>query len=71
MIFVLLGYHSSFHVSQGPPTAVNTAKRKKAGNASKSKEARGTVGELLVVPFLSRFHLPPDGCTLTSEPVVK
>ena len=64
-------YHSSFYVLQGPPTAVNTAKRKKAGKAGKSKEARGTVGELLVVPFLSRFHLPPEGCTVTSEPVVK
>ena len=68
MIFEPLGYYHSSFLSQGPPTAV---KRKKAGKAGKSKEAHGTVGELLVIPFLSRFHLPPDGSTVTSEPVVK
>ena len=71
MIFEPLGYYHSSFLSQGPPTAVNTAKRKKAGKGGKSKEAHGTVGELLVIPFLSRFHLPPDGSTVTSEPVVK
>lgn len=68
----LLGLIST---SKGPPTPamaknVSATKRKKAGKNGKYKEAQGTAGELLIVPFLSRFPLPPDGCSSTSEPVI-
>eukprot|EP00250_Pteridium_aquilinum_P033256 c5372_g1_i1 orf=217-3513(+) len=68
----LLGLIST---SKGPPSpavakSVSSTKRKKAGKNGKNKEAQGTAGELLVVPFLSRFSLPPDGCPSISEPVI-
>lgn len=57
--------------SKGPPTAggaknVATMKRKKGGKG-KNKDGEGTAGEVLVMPFLSRFPLPPDGVHPDSE----
>ncbi|KAH7292282.1 hypothetical protein KP509_29G060400 [Ceratopteris richardii] len=68
----LLGLIST---SKGPPSpvlsnGVSSAKRKKAGKNSRRKDAQGTAGELLIVPFLSRFSVPPDNCPLTSESVI-
>jgi hypothetical protein len=45
-------------------------KRKKGGKG-KSKDGEATAGEILVMPFLSQFPLPPDGVQPTSELAVK
>ena len=60
---------------QGPPTAegaknVAAMKRKKGGKG-KSKDGEGTAGEVLVMPFLSQFPLPPDGSQPDSEITIK
>ncbi|KAG0600495.1 hypothetical protein M758_11G038800 [Ceratodon purpureus] len=57
--------------SKGPPTAevtknVATMKRKKGGKG-KNDDGEGTAGEVLVIPFLSQFPLPPDGIQPDSE----
>ncbi|KAL6008752.1 hypothetical protein ACLOJK_021978 [Asimina triloba] len=46
-------------VSKGPPTSAASAKRKK-GDRNKGKERRSSIGELLVIPFLSKFPIPSD-----------
>jgi hypothetical protein len=45
-------------------------KRKKWGKA-KGKDGLGTAGEVLVMPFLLQFTLPPDGALPSSEFVAK
>lgn len=60
---------------QGPPTAegpknVATMKRKKGGKG-KTTDGEGTAGEVLVMPFLSRFPLPSDGTQPDSEIAIK
>lgn len=57
--------------AKGPPTAGGVKKgaamkRKKWGKA-KGKDGLGTAGEVLVMPFLSQFTLPPDGALPSSE----
>ena len=57
--------------SQGPPTAegtkaITTMKRKKGGRGKKS-DGEGTAGEVVVMPFLSQFPLPPEGIQPDSE----
>lgn len=47
-------------ISKGPPVAAASSKRKK-GIKANGKERRSSVGELLVIPFLSKFPLPSDG----------
>ncbi|KAJ0980544.1 hypothetical protein J5N97_008799 [Dioscorea zingiberensis] len=47
-------------MSKGPPVASASSKRKK-GVKTNGKERRVSVGELLVIPFLSKFPLPIDG----------
>ncbi|KAJ7567515.1 hypothetical protein O6H91_02G151300 [Diphasiastrum complanatum] len=61
--------------SKGPPTVSggkkNAAiKRKKGSKAGLGKDDQGTAGELLVIPFLSRYALPPDGDPTTMEPLM-
>ncbi|XP_058076603.1 uncharacterized protein LOC131225158 isoform X2 [Magnolia sinica] len=46
-------------MSKGPPTSAASVKRKK-GDKNKGKERRSSVGELLVIPFLSKFPIPSD-----------
>ncbi|KAJ8623513.1 hypothetical protein MRB53_032042 [Persea americana] len=51
-------------MSKGPPMTSNntssaSAKRKK-GDRNKGKERRTSMGELLVIPFLSKFPVPSD-----------
>ncbi|MCO5600948.1 hypothetical protein L7F22_055065 [Adiantum nelumboides] len=69
----LLGLIST---SKGPPifvgsNDVSATKRKKAGKNGNIKDSQGTAGELLIVPFLSKFSVPTENSPLTSEPVVK
>ncbi|KAG1326119.1 putative importin beta-like SAD2 [Cocos nucifera] len=49
----------------GPPTVSSVSKRKK-GDKSKGSHHR-SVGELLVIPFLSKFPMPPDGEEASSK----
>ncbi|ONK61647.1 uncharacterized protein A4U43_C08F32130 [Asparagus officinalis] len=47
-------------MSKGPPVASAVSKRKKI-DKSKRKEHQSSIGELLVIPFLSKFPVPSDG----------
>ncbi|CAD6252436.1 unnamed protein product [Miscanthus lutarioriparius] len=47
-------------LSKGPPVASAASKRKK-GDKSKGKSERSSIGELLVIPFLSKFPIPSHG----------
>ncbi|KAH7678557.1 Armadillo-like helical-containing protein [Dioscorea alata] len=47
-------------MSKGPPVVSVSSKRKK-GIKANGKERHSSVGELLVIPFLSKFPLPFDG----------
>ncbi|XP_024522406.1 uncharacterized protein LOC9646477 [Selaginella moellendorffii] len=49
--------------SKGPAGAGKTPNKRKKG---KNKDARGTAGELLVMPYLSRYPLPTDGTCFES-----
>jgi hypothetical protein len=42
---------------QGPPVVSAASKRKK-GDKSKGKSHSSSIGELLVIPFLSKFSIP-------------
>ncbi|XP_043710645.1 importin beta-like SAD2 [Telopea speciosissima] len=44
-------------ISKGPPVVASSSKRKK-GDKKKGKEQYSSVGELLVLPFLSQFPIP-------------
>nr|XP_019702618.1 importin beta-like SAD2 isoform X2 [Elaeis guineensis] len=52
-------------MSKGPPTASSVSKRKK-GDKSKGSHQR-SVGELLVIPFISKFPMPPEGEEASSK----
>eukprot|EP01018_Ginkgo_biloba_P009463 Gb_12572 [translate_table: standard] len=61
-------------LSKGPPMAgtankIASAKRKKGGKSGKGREGQGSAGELLVIPFLSKYLLPSDGSSATSDSV--
>ncbi|KAL6654520.1 hypothetical protein ACP70R_007985 [Stipagrostis hirtigluma subsp. patula] len=47
-------------LSKGPPVSSAASKRKK-GDKSKGKSERSSIGELLVIPFLSKFPIPSHG----------
>lgn len=53
-------------MSKGPPTVSAVSKRKK-GDKSKGKHQQSSVGELLVIPFLSKFPMPSDGEEASSK----
>uniref|UniRef100_A0A0D9XVL2 Importin N-terminal domain-containing protein n=1 Tax=Leersia perrieri TaxID=77586 RepID=A0A0D9XVL2_9ORYZ len=55
-------------LSKGPPVASAASKRKK-GDKSKGKGERSSIGELLVIPFLSKFPIPPQGEDASSKAV--
>ncbi|PUZ45866.1 hypothetical protein GQ55_8G258700 [Panicum hallii var. hallii] len=55
-------------LSKGPPVASAASKRKK-GDKSKGKSERSSIGELLVIPFLSKFHIPSHGEDASSRAV--
>lgn len=63
----LLGVIAS---SKGPPMAgasnkIVSTKRKKGGKNGRGREGQGSAGELLVMPFLSKFAFPLDGSAST------
>ncbi|THU62635.1 hypothetical protein C4D60_Mb01t07170 [Musa balbisiana] len=53
---------------QGPRIATATSKRKKA-DKSKGKQQESSIGELLVIPFLSKFPMPYHGDKASSKVV--
>lgn len=55
-------------LSKGPPVVSAASKRKK-GDKSKGKGERSSIGELLVIPFLSKFPIPPQGEDVSSKAV--
>lgn len=46
-------------ISKGPPTVASVSSKRKKGEKNKQKD-RSSMGELLVVPFLSKFPIPTD-----------
>ncbi|KAJ3681318.1 hypothetical protein LUZ60_015807 [Juncus effusus] len=46
--------------SKGPPVVSAVSKRKK-GEKNKGKQQSSSMGELLIIPFLSNFRIPSDG----------
>lgn len=44
---------------QGPPVVASVSSKRKKGEKNKQKD-RSSMGELLVVPFLSKFPIPTD-----------
>lgn len=61
--------------AQGPPTGGGAKKgaamKRKKGSKGRGKDARGTAGDLLVLPFLSQFPLPAPGTSASSDVVIK
>ncbi|KAL6908038.1 hypothetical protein ACP4OV_002208 [Aristida adscensionis] len=55
-------------LSKGPPVSSAASKRKK-GDKSKGKSERSSIGELLVIPFLSKFPIPSHGEDASSNAV--
>ncbi|CAD5183120.1 unnamed protein product [Musa acuminata subsp. malaccensis] len=53
-------------MSKGPRIATATTKRKKA-DKSKGKQKESSIGELLVIPFLSKFPMPYHGDKASSK----
>ncbi|XP_020573467.1 uncharacterized protein LOC110019929 isoform X4 [Phalaenopsis equestris] len=53
-------------MSKGPPV-VSTASKHKKRDRNKKKECHSSVGELLVVPFLSKFSIPCGGEEFSSK----
>ncbi|WOL03237.1 hypothetical protein Cni_G11957 [Canna indica] len=56
-------------MSKGPRSTSSTSKRKK-GDKSKGKQQESSIGELLVIPFLSKFHMPSHADKSTSKAVL-
>ena len=53
------------HILQGPPVVTNShsfmsSLKRKKGEKKRGKEQPCSVGELLVLPFLSKFPIPSD-----------
>ncbi|KAJ3687433.1 hypothetical protein LUZ61_016597 [Rhynchospora tenuis] len=59
---------STIAISKGPPAVPATSKRKK-GDKNKKKQHNSSMGELLVIPFLSKFSIPSDGEETLSKTV--
>lgn len=60
--------------SKGPPMAgtsnkIVSTKRKKGGKSGQGL-GQGSAGELLVIPFLSKFVFPPDGSSASTDVVM-
>ncbi|KAJ1696023.1 hypothetical protein LUZ63_012721 [Rhynchospora breviuscula] len=55
-------------ISKGPPAVPANSKRKK-GDTNKRKQQNSSMGELLVIPFLSKFSIPSDGEETLSKTV--
>lgn len=66
--YVYLSYYGLLCL-QGPPTISSVSKRKK-GDKSKRSHLR-SVGELLVIPFLSKFPMPSDGEEASSKILIE
>nr|GEW17502.1 importin beta-like SAD2 homolog [Tanacetum cinerariifolium] len=49
-------------ISKGPPVAASVTSKRKKGEKNKQK-GRSSMGELLVLPFLSKFPVPSDVTT--------
>ncbi|RZC88230.1 hypothetical protein C5167_016031 [Papaver somniferum] len=45
-------------MAKGPPTASSSSTKRKKGDKSKGKAQASSIGDLLVLPFLSRFPIP-------------
>jgi hypothetical protein len=58
-----------FFLFQGPPVVSAASKRKK-GEKSKGKGG-SSIGDLLVIPFLSKFPVPTHGEDVSSKAVQK
>ena len=61
---------------QGPPMAgtnnkIVSTKRKKGGKNGQGRDGQGSAGELLVIPFLSKFVFPPDGSSAITDIIMK
>ena len=69
-IEMLLSFAYTFFWFQGPPVASAASKRKK-GDKNKGKSEMSSIGELLVIPFLSKFPIPSHGEDASSVAVQK
>jgi hypothetical protein len=67
---MLLSFAYTFFWFQGPPVASAASKRKK-GDKNKGKSEMSSIGELLVIPFLSKFPIPSHGEDASSVAVQK
>lgn len=62
-------YTNTCFLFQGPPV-VSVASKRKKGDKSKGKGG-SCIGELLVIPFLSKFPVPSHGEDASSKAVQK
>lgn len=53
---------------QGPPVAASVLSKRKKGEKNRQKN-RSSMGELLVMPFLSKFPMPTDTTTSATKTV--
>lgn len=51
---------------QGPPVAASVLSKRKKGEKNRQKN-RSSMGELLVIPFLSKFPIPTDITTSVTK----
>lgn len=71
-MYPIVKVSSAFSESQGPPMvstgndSAASIKRKK-GDKNKRKDKRSSVGELLIIPFLSKFPLPSNALDVRSS----
>ncbi|KAL1832635.1 hypothetical protein ACET3Z_002286 [Daucus carota] len=55
-------------ISKGPPVAASVLSKRKKGEKNRQKN-RSSMGELLVMPFLSKFPMPTDTTTSATKTV--
>lgn len=53
-------------ISKGPPVAASVLSKRKKGEKNRQKN-RSSMGELLVIPFLSKFPIPTDNTTSVTK----
>ena len=58
LVAASLNYNGIPSLSQGPPVVSTSAAKRKKGGKSKRKDEFSSIGELLILPFLSKFPLP-------------